>query len=45
MVVTPGDPRSSLTGIVQIGEGSTGIVVTAYHVRVKTGGLILRFHF
>ncbi|VDN60626.1 unnamed protein product [Dracunculus medinensis] len=32
MVVTPGDPRSSLTGIVQIGEGSTGIVVTAYHI-------------
>uniref|UniRef100_A0A0M3HVL5 non-specific serine/threonine protein kinase n=1 Tax=Ascaris lumbricoides TaxID=6252 RepID=A0A0M3HVL5_ASCLU len=32
MVVSAGDPRSDLTNFVQIGEGSTGVVMTANQV-------------
>lgn len=32
MVVLPGDPRADLTNYAQIGEGSTGTVVTAHQV-------------
>uniref|UniRef100_A0A915PZ84 non-specific serine/threonine protein kinase n=1 Tax=Setaria digitata TaxID=48799 RepID=A0A915PZ84_9BILA len=32
MVVSSGDPRADLTNFVQIGEGSTGTVVTAYQI-------------
>ena len=35
MVVSPGDPREHLVNFVRIGEGSTGIVFTADHVRLK----------
>lgn len=32
MVVSPGDPRNDLRDFVQIGEGSTGVVLTAHQV-------------
>uniref|UniRef100_F1KS32 non-specific serine/threonine protein kinase n=1 Tax=Ascaris suum TaxID=6253 RepID=F1KS32_ASCSU len=35
MVVSAGDPRSDLTNFVQIGEGSTGVVMTANQVSRK----------